>query len=291
MSEITIVDIIVLACGAMILVVWFALYFKGKGNAALFEGLSDEDYPMHEMYFVGYEVTKILGLNYKNKRDRQLRKELCSLYEPKYADYYIRVVYSQRITMALILSAFAAPMYCLTQNLLMFVLMIAGSVGAYIYYGMATRELIKKKKDEFLSDFSNVVSKLALLVNSGMILTEAWSQVALSSERPIYAEMQRSVGEMQNGRSASDAINEFGQRCMLQEIRKFTSTLIQGLTKGNSELSSMLKQQSSEVWELKKQLIRRQGEAADSKLLLPMCLSFVGILIMIIIPIFSNLGT
>ena len=96
---------------------------------------------------------------------------------------------------------------------------------------------------------------------------------------------------MQNGRSASDAINEFGQRCMLQEIRKFTSTLIQGLTKGNSELSSMLKQQSSEVWELKKQLIRRQGEAADSKLLLPMCLSFVGILIMIIIPIFSNLGT
>ena len=150
MSEITIVDIIVLACGAMILVVWFALYFKGKGNAALFEGLSDEDYPMHEMYFVGYEVTKILGLNYKNKRDRQLRKELCSLYEPKYADYYIRVVYSQRITMALILSAFAAPMYCLTQNLLMFVLMIAGSVGAYIYYGMATRELIKKKKDEFI---------------------------------------------------------------------------------------------------------------------------------------------
>ena len=95
---------------------------------------------------------------------------------------------------------------------------------------------------------------------------------------------------MRNGTSSADAFQQFGQRCMLLEIRKFTSTLIQGILRGNRELSQMLTQQSAEVWELKKQMVKRKGELADSKLLLPMCLTFAGILIMVVIPIFSNLG-
>ena len=36
--------------------------------------------------------------------------------------------------------------------------------------------------------------------------------------------------------------------------------------------------------------MRRQGEAANAKLLLPIVLTFVGILIMVIVPIFSSMG-
>ena len=82
----------------------------------------------------------------------------------------------------------------------------------------------------------------------------------------------------------------FGSRCIIPEIKKFTSTIIQGMTKGNSELTAMLQEQSKEVWQLKKQLVRREGEKAASKLLIPICVMFVGILIMIIVPIFTNLG-
>jgi tight adherence protein C len=77
---------------------------------------------------------------------------------------------------------------------------------------------------------------------------------------------------------------------MLPEIRKFTSTLIQGISRGNSELSPMLIQQSREVWELKKQIAHRKGAMANDTLLAPMCLTFVGILIMVMVPIFANLG-
>ena len=37
-----------------------------------------------------------------------------------------------------------------------------------------------------ISEFSDVVSKLALLVNSGMILREAWERTAFSKEGIIY---------------------------------------------------------------------------------------------------------
>ena len=142
-----------------------------------------------------------------------------------------------------------------------------------------------------IGEFSDIVSKLALLVNSGMILCEAWERAAYSKEGVLYQEMRRSVNEMQNGTAEVDALFAFGQRCMMPEIKKFASTLIQGITKGNSDLAAMMTQQSKEVWMLKKQHVHRQGELANNKLLLPMCLTFIGILIMMIVPVFSNIGT
>lgn len=72
--------------------------------------------------------------------------------------------------------------------------------------------------------------------------------------------------------------------------KKVFSNSDSGDTKGNSELSSMLQAQSAEVWNLRKQNVRRQGEKAASKLMIPIFMMFFGILIMVIIPIFSNIG-
>ena len=123
-----------------------------------------------------------------------------------------------------------------------------------------------------------------------MIVREAWEEVAYTGNSIFYIEMQKAVDDMKNGFSEADSLYRFGSRCMIPEIKKFVSTIIQGIEKGNSELTRMLEQQSSEVWGLKKQEVRRQGEKAASKLILPMMMMFIGILIMVIIPIFSNLG-
>lgn len=290
MQYITAMDIVVFVLGALIYGFWLAMYFRGKKNEALFESLDSGDYPMGDTYFVGYAVTELLKLDYKNKQSRKLRKKLSVLYDPKFTEYYLRVIYSMQYTMALTVACFAAPLYFFSDNILLFILVLAGAAGAYYYYGKSMDEKLKKREEQILSDFSEVVSKLALLVNSGMILNEAWKRVANSGDRTIYQEMQRSVEQMGNGEAMVSALYEFGQRCTLPEIKKFATTLIQGVTQGNRELALLLTSQSKEVWDLKKQLVRRQGELANNKLLLPMCLTFVGILIMVMVPIFSNLG-
>lgn len=285
------IDLVVLALGCIILALWMLLFVKGRGDAWMFDELDDGDYPVKDLYFVGFALIQKLNLQYKSKKDRRLRKELSVLYGEKYADYYLRVVYAQQTTMALTVLALAAPFYFFAEgNLLVFVAVVAGAGVAYYYYGTATQAKISKRSEVMISQFSDVVSKLALLVNSGMILREAWERTAYSKEGVIYDEMRRSVVTMQNGAAETDALFAFGQRCMAPEIRKFSSTLIQGATKGNSDLAQLLTQQSKEVWEMKKQYVHRQGELANNKLLLPMCLTFVGILIMVIVPVFSNLG-
>ena len=291
MALLTVTDLFVLAFGCLVLACWMFLFVRGRSNDWMFEQLDDEDYPVKELYFIGYELVGMLPLRFKSKKDRRLRKELAVLYGEKYADYYLRVVYAQQATMALTVLALAAPIYFFAGgDLVIFAAVAAGAAGAYYYYGTTTKEKIAKRSQEMLAQFSDVVSKLALLVNSGMILREAWERTAYSKEGLIYDEMRRSVVEMQNGAAEVDALFLFGQQCMTPEIRKFASTLIQGVTKGNSDLALLLTQQSKEVWELKKQYVHRQGELANNKLLLPMCLTFIGILIMVIVPVFSNIG-
>ena len=44
------------------------------------------------------------------------------------------------------------------------------------------------------------------------------------------------------------------------------------------------------MWEVKKNEVKQKGEKANSRLLLPMMLIFIGILIMILVPVFQQMG-
>lgn len=286
----SIIDIVIIALGVIYLIFWIFLYVKGIKNSNLFDSLKEKEYPLKEVYFVGYALVELINYQFKSKSNRKLRKEISVLYGEKYADYYLRVIYSQKITIASIVLALAFILYGFADSIAAFFVLVAFAGVAYYYFGTVTEKRILKRSEEMLSDFSNVVSKLALMTNAGMILREAWEQIAFTGETTIYKEMQTSVDEMKNGVSEVDALYRFGTRCIIPEIKKFTSTIIQGLIKGNRELVFMLQEQSREVWSQKKQAVNRQGEKAASKLLIPIMIMFVGILIMILVPIFTNIG-
>jgi len=283
-------DIVIFTIGAIFLAMWLALFLKGLKNASLFDGLEEKEYPLKEIYFVGYEALHVVKYAYHSKKDRKLRKEISILYGDKYAEYYLRVIHAQQLTMALSLLVLSFAMYGLADDILAMLVVLLFAFAAYYYFGTVTGNKILSRSEEMMSDFSEVISKLALMTNAGMIFREAWEEVAYTGDRALYREMQTSIDEMKNGYAEVDALSRFGARCVVPEIKKFTSTVIQGITKGNSELSFMLQNQSKEVWSLRRQLIRRQGEKASSKLMVPIMIMFVGILVMVLIPIFANLG-
>lgn len=290
MFGLNIVDIVIMALGLLSFIIWLSFYLKGLKQNSLFEVLEEKEYPFKEIYGLGYAVLEKVNYSYKSKSDRKLRQQLDVLYGSKYSEYYLRVIHSQQLTVAMTVFVLSFALYGLSSEIMALLIGFVFSGLSYYYFGTVTKKKILKRSDELLHDFSEVVSKLALLTNAGMILREAWQEVAFAGTGIIYSEMQTAVNEMNNGVSEIDAIYNFGSRCIIPEIKKFTSTIIQGITKGNSELSSMMQEQSKEVWQLKKQIVRREGEKAASKLLIPICIMFLGILIMILVPIFTNLG-
>lgn len=286
----SVLDIVMFIIGGILLLVWLYFFLIGRKEEEFFEFLDEETYPFKEIYFVGYAIMNQIDYSYKSKSDRKLRKELSILFDDKYADYYVRVTYAQKVTLGFTILQLAVPVYALADDILAAMVVVLFAGVAYYYYGTNVSDRIKKRSEELLGDFSNVVSKLALLTNAGMIIREAWEEVAYTGDSVFYVEMQKAVDDMNNGYSETDALYSFGMRCIIPEIKKFTSTIIQGIEKGNSELTHMLEEQSAETWNLKKQDVRRQGEKAASKLMIPMMMMFVGILIMVIVPIFANMG-
>ncbi len=290
MAGTDILNLIMIILGLAALILWMVIYSKSKEYNTMFEVLDEKEFPLKEVYGFGMVVLEKIKYSYKTKKDRKLRQSLEVLYGEKYADYYLRVIHAQQITIASLLFVLSFVFYGLTSEIAGFCLGLLFTGLSYYYFGTLTQKKIFKRSEEMLNDFSEVVSKLALLTNAGMILKEAWQEVAAGGETTIYKEMQTAVNEMNNGVSEVDAIYNFGSRCIIPEIKKFTATIIQGLTKGSQDLVDMLQEQSSEVWKMKKQLVRREGEKAASKLLLPISIMFIGILIMIIVPIFTNIG-
>lgn len=288
--EFPILDILIMCFGSVLLLAWLVVFFISLKYANLFDTLDEKDFPLKEIYGFGYCIMEMMHYGYKSKEDRRLRDHLQILYDPQYAEYYLRVIYAQRITIAAIVLLLAFILYGLTGEFILFIMVIGYTILVYYYFGNNVENKIKKRTDSMMGDFTEIVSKLALLTNAGMILRDAWEKIAFTGNSVLYIEMQKVVDDMKNGLPETEAIRQFGIRCMMSEAKKFSATLIQGIEKGNKELSIMLQQQSNEVWNMKKHLARRKAEKASSQLIIPMMIMLVGVLILVIIPIFANLG-
>lgn len=287
---ITLLDIVMFAIGAVLLLIWAFLFIKGSKYSEFFEPLEGPLYRLKETYGIGYYLLEKTHYSFKSDSDKKLRQSFSIIYTDKFAEYYLIVTRSQQIGLALTFAALFFPAYAFTRSVMVAVIVLVTAVVVFYYYGKAMNDDVEARSESMLHDFSDLVSKLALLVNSGLILKEAWKEVAFSGDSDVYKEMQNSVIEMENGISDDEAIYNFSIRCTQKEIRKFASALISSKKKGNSDLIETLMQQSAEVWDLKRQIVRRKGETAADKLLFPMILMFIGILIMIIVPIFANIG-
>ena len=157
---------------------------------------------------------------------------------------------------------------------------------AIAYLDLSLQDKLTARRQELVLDLPQVLSKLTLLVNSGMVLRDAWKRVSVTGDRALYQEMRNTSMEIENGVMETDAYRNFAERCNV----KFASLIIQNLKKGNEELAYFLKDLSDEMWEVKKNEVKQKGEKANSRLLLPMMLIFIGILIMILVPVFQQMG-
>lgn len=283
-------DLIILGIGCVFLVIWLIIFMASRSYDEMFDTLDKKEFPLKELYSMGYFIMEKSKYQYKSRRDRKLRQDMEVLYEKKYVEYYLRLTYARAVTYGMLLFVLSFVIYAFSGDVAVLMIMFLFS-GVSVYYVMTLApKKIESRSSQLIGDFSEVVSKLALLTNAGMILREAWELTSKVGEGVFYQEMRIAVMEMENGISEAEAIRRFGIRCMMPEIKKFSATLIQGIQKGNSELSSMLQNQSAEIWNLRKQNVRRQGEKAASKLMIPIFMMFIGIIIMVVVPIFSNLG-
>lgn len=288
-----VLNIVFLSLSVLAGLSFLILLLASKEFNEYIEPLDKKEFMLPEIYGVGFMITKLLKIEYKTREANQIRENAAILYGERYADYYLRVLYAQRISIVYLCFALACSLSAMasgTDKFLLLGLAVVMCAVLYYYFGKLPASKVKKRSERFMDEFPNAVSTIALLVNSGMILRDAWREVSLSEDSELYMEMRRVNEEIDNGISEVDALYRFAARCVTPDIKKFTSFIVQGLEKGSKDLADALRNQTNELWELKKQNTLKRGELASSKLMIPLMIMFVGVLIMIMGPILTNLG-
>lgn len=275
--------VLMLIFGTVLLLLYILQAIKGKRYDSYTEGLDDKDFPLASLYGVGFAW---MELSLFDKWFAMLKPNLVSqaklLYDPQYAEYYAGVKIAQAFTF-LHMGLCAGCVLAGALDAMFFLLIGVGfGVFACVFFLSEMKTKIENRKQACIQELPEIVSSLALLINSGMILRDAWARIAYSKEGEAYTLMQNVVLDMQNGMTEVDAIHKFGVLTDSLPIKKFTSSLIQGIEKGSRELTMFLTAQSTEIWTLKKQTLLQKGEAAATKLLLPIVFIFLGVIVLVI---------
>jgi len=148
------------------------------------------------------------------------------------------------------------------------------------------------RKEEIDRELPNVISKLVLLLLSGMNIRRAIEQVSASGEGLIYREFATVVKESSQSVSLEGALTRLQSRCSNKYIDKLVTIIAKSFTSGNANLADDLKNLNDECWLEKKHSARRMADKVQTKLFIPTMIMFVGVLVVIIIPVMSgfNLG-
>jgi len=149
-------------------------------------------------------------------------------------------------------------------------------------------DLVRKRQKSISREFPNVVSKLALLVTSGMIMDRAWKETSYSGDTELYLEMRKTSQELDNLVSPETAYSNFINRCNTKESAKLASAIMQNLSKGNAQIGKLLKGMAREAWQERRHTAKRDAEKANSKLMIPTMLLFLAILVMLMVPVAMN---
>lgn len=251
--------------------------------------INRDDYYLCELFYIGFQVMEIIHFNIKSDAARKKVKLMSEVYGKKYAEYYYYVSVGGKITYVITVLPVIFLLALLANNpLALFFGVVIAAIFIW-YMNESFKDKLTERREEILADFPQVLSKMTLLVNSGMLLRDAWNLVAGQSDAVLFQEMQLTAAQLNNGVSEAAAYREFGERCGIKEIRKFSSMVIQGLEKGAAELTMFLKDMADELWLEKRNMVKQQGEKANAKLLMPTVIIFIGILFMIMAPIISGL--
>jgi tight adherence protein C len=211
------------------------------------------------------------GLSLVDTKDETLRRKLIAAgYSAPYAP---RLYTLLRLTLVIGLPIAVLLFYWLTGSSpsllkLYFSLVIAAALGLYLP-NVFIRAKADRRQQAIVHAFPDALDLMLVCTEAGLGLEAAFARVGMEITRshPLLAEQLGAVVlELRAGRSHDDALRRMADRTGVDDIRAFTTLLIQS-TKLGSSISQTLRTYSSEMRE------KRRMRAEEKAHRLPVLIS------------------
>ena len=282
-----IVKMICLAIGTVLAVLFILLTMRGKKEDWRIEGVPEKEFSDKELWAAGFAMQQMPMFSMDSAVGKKMISASAILHPEnggRFVEYWARLYWARTLSMSLLVLALAFCAAVFMDGYMLFAVLVAGVAMVAVIYSNGANEMsnqLQKRSTECMMEFSNVVSKLTLLMNCGMILKEAWYIVAKSKQGIIYELMQEACREMDNGMASAEAIYNFGVRTGSPEVRKFACIIIQNIEKGGSDVTAVMSQ--------RRQMLLRKGDDAAAQLLAPTTIVLIGVILIIMVAAMSGM--
>ena len=136
-------------------------------------------------------------------------------------------------------------------------------------------QLLKSKwngrRKAVIKNLPDALDLLTVSVEAGLSFDGALVKVVEKSDNVLANEFKKVISETQMGKSRREALRDMSERLNVEELSTFINSLIQADTLGVS-ISKVLRIQSQQMRQKKRQMIEEKAMKAPVKMLIPMVL-------------------
>ncbi|MFP4456467.1 MAG: type II secretion system F family protein [Halanaerobiales bacterium] len=177
------------------------------------------------------------------------------------------------------------------QNLSLIVYLIIISIALISIY-IPVDNLIQLKKRRMLiikKELPKIVLKLNLLCNAGLTLSQSFKHIIKEDNEFLQKELANIYSQVMEGKTYIEAGKEFIKLYELKELIYFFRIITQAQIQGSDNFLQQLESLRIELQFNRLNKAKKKSEVADAKLLLPLTMVFVGIMLIVIVPVFMSI--
>lgn len=212
-------------------------------------------------------VLQLFPASAENKSNEHLRKQLGQAGFAIGVDEYNAI----RVIVALI-----AILVCLVLGALLkadlknrLLLVLGGLFASYTIMRYYLTAKITARKREIEAQLPDMLDLLSVSVEAGMGFEQAVQHITVNMEGPLIDELVVTFREMSMGRTRREAMVLLGERCDVEEVKSFTSALVQATQLGIS-VKNVLRAQSAAIRQARKNKVQERAAKVSTKILFPM---------------------
>lgn len=136
----------------------------------------------------------------------------------------------------------------------------------------------------------SILTSMAIITDAGLNLLQAVEEITKRHHGELAGEFKKTLEDIKIGISQKEAFERLCERCTVEEIHAFVSTIIQAIEKGNSGITVLIRKQAEESWESRKQKAKELAGKASLRLFFPLLLLvFPAFIIFLVGPIIFSI--
>jgi len=179
---------------------------------------------------------------------------------------------------------------------LLVILFLAALLTTYFKRYDRINKEIRKAEDAILRDLPELINKLVLLLNAGLVVSTAFSKITADyetfyregknagEEKFLYAELAEIQSRVKKSNvSLIRELKEFSERCGVREMVRLTAVISDNWDKG-SELAEKLESEAGMMWLERKKRAEEKGKLAETKLTFPLMILLLVLIMVVIAP-------